>query len=266
MPFPLIAPQAFNPAQSAFVQRTIRAYAGLAKQPNLIAGIKDIASRHLMATDGYARIVALRHGADSVGRMDRDMPSEGTAAFAAQFVQEDQALLHSALPSQSLLVLNVHYYGDGLQARLFEKRILWHRPSQAALGLRYRGLDLDLGHLIWLLHDYMRVFGMGCSLHQTVGNLTLQQGVLTQAEQAACFFLLLNWREKNIQAYLDAIPQATLPRIDSMLGVISEKLDLPSSQRRRLRDMLIGMEMQAQMPEALFQRLIGSNRLSKMPI
>lgn len=171
------------------------------------------------------------------------------------------ALLGSSLPGHAISVLNVHYYHDGLQARLFDKRVLWHHGSNAVLGLRYQAQDVDLGNLVWLIHDHMRIYGTGCSLRQTIGDMAQTQGGLSQQEQVVCFFLLLNWQAKHINEYMAAIRAPEAGRINNIIGTISEKLQLPTSNLNVLREKLIGLDMQTQIPAALFQALIGSCRL-----
>ena len=91
----------------------------LSGQTDMIVGAKDVNSRHLVASDAYARIVALARGADVIDRLDKEMPCEGTAQFADCYVQEDLALMRGGDPNAKASILNVHEYGDGLKARVF---------------------------------------------------------------------------------------------------------------------------------------------------
>lgn len=264
----LITPtEQFTPEQRIFMDKAVDSIIHLSESTSVIAGIKDVHSRHLISTDAYANLVAFECGADVAGHLDREMPNEGTACFADKFVQEDLALLECSDPYKTISVLNVHYYGgDELEAKVFFKKAIRHDASKALLGVHYSARDVDMGNLIWLLQDYQKMFGPGCSIQQTMGDIAITHGQLTAYEQKVCFFLLLNWNAKHIQDYLDKIESPDLQNIQHTIGKISEKLGLSSARISVLRDKLISMDMQTRMPQTLFQNLIGSWVLQKIPV
>ena len=90
MSYRLVEPEDFTEDQQSFIEDFSQTVEVASSNSNIIMSTKDIRSCHLVASDAYARIVGLSRGKDVGGRMDRDMPREGTAAFADCYVREDR--------------------------------------------------------------------------------------------------------------------------------------------------------------------------------
>jgi hypothetical protein len=84
MSFSLVAPEQFTARQQQYLEKFRRSIDLVSSQAGAIVGAKDVDSRHLIATDSYARIVGLSKGGDVTGRFDREMPCEGTAQFGVR--------------------------------------------------------------------------------------------------------------------------------------------------------------------------------------
>jgi hypothetical protein len=160
----LVAPENFNFEQQMFVDSVQNAISMILSQTDLVFGIKDIHSRHIAATDAYGRLVGLVRGSDVAGRLDRDMPCDGTAQFADCYVREDQELLHQIGPSQTKSILNIHEYSHGIDALIFEKYLLKHNASKSVLGIIYTARKLEVSRFISLIPNYIVEFGMSCSI------------------------------------------------------------------------------------------------------
>lgn len=89
MTYAMLAPDCFTDEHKSFLAGFRQSMEMLSSSSNMMLGAKDIRSRHLAATDAYARIVALERGGDVAGRLDSEMPCEGTAQFADSYVSED---------------------------------------------------------------------------------------------------------------------------------------------------------------------------------
>lgn len=265
MDYQLVSPEHFSEEQSEFVSKFRESIFQLSGQTDMIVGAKDVNSRHLVASDAYARIVALARGADVIDRLDKEMPCEGTAQFADCYVQEDLALMRGGDPNAKASILNVHEYGDGLKARVFSKHLLRHEPTRAILGTVYYAHEIEVANFISLMPNYILEFGSGCSIEQVQGKFKLQDVELTEYEQEVSFLLLLNWDFKQIADFMNKYRPKPKTRVaDSIIkskNYICEKLGLPSQRRAELCDALIAAGMHRKMPASLFSRLIGSKQL-----
>ena len=75
MHYPLVEPEYFTDVHRRYIEHFSHAV-DLASScsSDTIVGAKDVHSRHLTASDPYARITGLSFGKDVAGRMDGDMP------------------------------------------------------------------------------------------------------------------------------------------------------------------------------------------------
>jgi len=92
----LVSPKHFSIEQKNFVQSVEYSVNVISSQTDIVFGFKDIHSRHISATRTYAKLVGLVDGNDVAGRLDCEMPCEGTAQFSDCYVREDQELLHQS--------------------------------------------------------------------------------------------------------------------------------------------------------------------------
>ncbi len=263
--FTNVSPAEFSPEQSAFLNRFTQSLHLISDQAeNIILGVKDIHSRHLVGTDATAKILALTHGMDLAGRLDREMPCEGTAQFADSFVAEDRALLAEGNIDKTIKILRVCHYADGLGARVFTKHLLKHHPSCAVLGVVYHAHTIGIDDFLSIIPNYIMEFGAGCSfeLRSSLSGGDLSQ--ITEYEHEICFLLLLNWDFGQIADYMNVFrPRPNKPpRVaDSIIkskNRICEKLKLATAKLAGLREALIAAGMQKKMPDSFLRRMIGS--------
>ncbi|GGY10557.1 hypothetical protein [Paludibacterium paludis] len=265
MSYSIVLPEDFTEEQRCFVEKFKETIQLLSDQTNdTLFGVKDVTSRHILSTDHFAKIVSLQYGRDVEGRMDYDMPCEGTAQFADCFIREDRQLIHGGNINKSMTMLNVHHYGDGLHARVFSKHLLKHFDSNSVLGTIYHGYEIQIANFLSLMPNYILEFGGGCSIEQVEGSLDIDSVTLTEYEQEICFLLLLNWDFGQIAAFMNKYRPKTHGKArvaDSIIkskNRICEKIGLPSATVSALRDALIGLGVHRKMPQSLFKRLIGS--------
>ncbi|PRC94213.1 hypothetical protein [Solimicrobium silvestre] len=126
------------------------------------------------------------------------MPCEGTAQFADCFIEEDNALLNSGDIHQKKSTLNVHEYSGGIQALVFNKHILKHLPSQSILGTVYSAHEIEITNFFKLMPNYIEEFGIGCSIENVTGTLSVGDKLLTDYEHEVCFLIMMNWDFKQI--------------------------------------------------------------------
>ena len=265
MDYTLVAQEDFNEEQEIFVDEFRRSINLISNQTNIIMGAKDIDSRHLIATDAYAKIVALQKGVEVIDRFDREMPCEGTAQFADCYVREDQGLLHGGVIDKSISILNVHEYGDGDKARVFEKHLLKHHPTRAILGTIYSAYEIKLDSFFSIIPNYFLEFGAGCSLEKNEGALLLDTFNLTEYEHEVCFLLIMNWSFAQIASFMNKHRPRALPRVADTISKVRSrvcvKLGIQNDSLFALRDKLISLGVHRKIPEAFFKRLIGSRPL-----
>jgi hypothetical protein len=265
--YKLVPPERFTLEQQHFVDAFKSSIRMLSSHTDLIMGAKDIHSRHIIATDAYAKIVQLRHGNQVVDRLDKEMPCEGTAQFADVFVEEDQNLMRCPDGDKKIAVLNVHEYADGLKARIFQKHLLKHQRSKSILGTIYVGQDVEVTDFFNLIPNYVLEFGAGCSLEQIEGAVSIDVNTtLTEYEHEVCFLLIMNWSPKQIAYFMNkyrpTLNQRSADTIAKCSKRIGEKLGIADAGLGSLREHLIGLGIHRKMPSAFFGRLIGSHPLA----
>ncbi len=266
MEYSLVSPEQFSPDQLALVESFTESVRMISDQAQgMILGVKDIHSRHIVSTDGYARIVSLHSGEEVTGRMDCDMPCSGTVQFAECYVAEDQSLLACGDMYRSINVLNVHQYADGLHARVFTKHLLKHPPSRSVLGVIYSAREMKVDDVLGILPNYITEFAVaGCSLEKTPGGYLKGEVKLTEYEQEICFFILLKWSFGQIAEFMNKYRPALDGKIrvaDSIIkgkNRICAKMNLPTNRVGDLREALVVLGIHRKIPGSLFDRLIGS--------
>ena len=157
--YALVSPENYNKEQLKYVENFKKMIEMLSENTDTMMGAKDIYSRHIISTKAHATIVGLKKCGDVSGRLDRDMPCDGTAQYAEQFVQVDKSLMDTKDVKKGVTILNIHNYSDGTKARIFKKFILKHDPSKAILGTIYSGQDVDLIDVLNIMPNYITQFG-----------------------------------------------------------------------------------------------------------
>jgi hypothetical protein len=259
MGYTLVSPENFTVEQNKFVESFKESVNLISSQTDLVFGAKDINSRHLISTDTYANLVALPRGVDVVGRLDRDMPCEGTAQFADHYVQEDMELLSQGDLDRKKSILNVHEYGGGTDALVFDKYVMKHHPSQSILGIIYAAHKIEISNFLTLIPNYILEFGVGCSIENITGTLSVGSAKLTEYEHEVCFLMTMNWDFKQISCFMNKYrPTSSMRGPDTIYKCrnrICNKLDCNPSH---LREVLVGIGIHRKMPSSFFNRLIGS--------
>ncbi|MGN6231858.1 MAG: hypothetical protein ACTHNZ_11960 [Trinickia sp.] len=257
MSYSLVDPERFTDEHRLFIERFGRTIDVASSASGAIAGAKDVHSRHLTANDAYGRIVGLPRGGDVAGRMDRDMPCDGTAAFADCFVREDRRLLDSGDIGALKSVLNIHEYDTGLGALVFDKFLLKHHPSKSVLGLIYCAYHANLERFAALFPSYWSQFGSGCSIERTECGVIDGVGQFSTIEYEVAFLLTLGYDATAIPGFLRRshfVPDAS---VDAALRAIGDKMAIVGIPITSVRDRLIEARVHQRMPTSLFDTVIG---------
>jgi len=258
----VVSPESFNVEQRRFIDSVKDSVGMISLQTDLVFGIKDIHSRHIAATDAYGRLVGLARGADVAGRLDRDMPCEGTAQFADCYVREDQELLRQPGTTQTKLVLNIHEYSHGVDALLFEKYLLKHPATKSTLGTIYTARKFEVSRFISFLPDYLAEFGICCSVAGAGQTLAAGDIKLTAYEHEICFLLAMNWDPTQIAEFMNKHRPISKPRNrDAIYKCRNRICDKFRCRPNNLREILISLGVHRKMPASFFCHLIGSRPL-----
>lgn len=248
----------------AHLAELCHAIAVCSRQTGLILGAKDHASRHLAATDAYATLVGLRRGMDVAGRLDTDMPCEGTARFADHYLAEDREVMAAPEPDAVLKVLNIHWYGNGLRALIFEKRAVRIAQEQAAIGTVYSAHEIDPTRLLALLRPGTGIPSVECSVVCVEGGAHIAAKRLTPIEHEVSFLLAIGWSAQEVASFLDRIRPRTTPRsadtVYKCRARICEKLGLSDLGTLGFRELLLGHGMLGKLPATLLRPFEGSHR------
>ncbi len=258
--YKLLEPADFLPEHLAFIEKAKSSIQFLSEQSNDMLGIKDINSQHIISTDAYAKIVALKKGNEVEGRMDLDMPCQGTAEYAHQYVAEDKGLLSHLDIDKQISVLNIHHYGDGLKARVFKKKVLHYEPTKSILGTVYSGHDVELRDFISVIPNFIIQFGATGSI-KVIDSADTSDLNLNEYEQEICFLFLLKWEPRQIAEFMNVFrPGKEAQTEDSIIKYkkfICHKLNIPCNAEN-LRDYLVSINFHNNIPKGFYNQIIGS--------
>lgn len=264
MNYELVPPEDFTDAHRSFIDAFRRSIDVLSSQTDVIVGAKDIHSRHVIATDAYARLVGLVKGADVTGRLDCEMPCEGTARFADCHIREDRELLCHRDADSTKSILKVYEYSDGLKALVFDKFVMKHHASRSILGIIYHAHEVDVAHLFALLPNYSLEFGSDtlerAHLDEIVGCANL-----TEYEYEVGFLIAMNWSVGQISRFMNRYRPTANPRVADTIykckDRICEKLGIDDCRVPVLREKLLQFGIHRKMPRSFFKRILGSRQL-----
>ena len=265
MSFSLVAPEQFTTRQQRYLEQFRQSIDLVSSQSGTIVGAKDVNSQHFIATDAYARIVGLSKGGDVTGRLDREMPCEGTAQFADCYVREDRHLLSHRDAGRMTSVINIHEYSDGLKGLVFNKFVLKHRPTKSILGTVYSAYEFDISRFFAMLPNYMFEFGTGCSIELANDSPTEIKTQLTDFEYEIAFLLTMNWSLRQICDFLNEYQRGTESSVMGSIRTIGDKLGGGLRGASALRDKLIELGVHQKMPKALFNHVTAGHPLSACP-
>jgi hypothetical protein len=267
--YKIVKPAEYLPEHSNFIENFKYSIQLLSTQTNNIIGLKDVDSKHIISTNAYAKIVALKNGIEVADRTDFDMPCPGTVQYAHQYVQEDQALINSKNIGIGISVLNVHNYSDGLKARVFKKHILHHVPTLSILGTIYSGYDVELKDFVNIIPNYIVQFGLTGSL-EVINNLNAGNLPLNDYEQEICFLLLLNWEPRQIAELMNTLrPRNSSRTADTIIkkkNYICQKLHIPFNRTSDLCNFLVSKGFHTKIPQSFYSRIVGSRVLTSFQI
>ena len=256
MSYSLVEPEHFTEEHQSFIERFGRTIEAGSSNSNIITSTKDVRSCHLAASDAYARLVGLSRGKDVVGRMDRDMPCDGTAAFADCFVREDRRLLESGDIRAMTSVLNIHEFERGLGALVFDKFSLKHRPSKSILGVINCAYQANLERFVALFPDYWSQFGLGCSIERTECEVIEGIGPFPEAEYEIAFLLALGHDAPSIAGFLHRLDLPAEAYVDTAVSSITDRMVHAGVPVANIRDRLIEARVHQRMPASLFDKVV----------
>lgn len=257
MPYSLVEPEHFTHEHRSFIERFARTIEVASSSSGVIAGAKDIRSRHFTASDSYGRIVGLPCGKDVIGRMDRDMPCEGTAAFADCYVREDQRLIERGDVAALTSVLNIHRYDTGLSALIFDKFLLKHRPSKSVLGVVYCAYETNLARFTALFPEYWSQFGCGCSIERVDSEVIDGIGRLSGLEHEVAFLLALGCDADAITCSMRRLVPDTESSVRKALRSIVDRMATAGIPVANMRDRLVDARVHQHMPTTFFDKVVG---------
>lgn len=257
MPYSLVEPEAFTDEHRSFIERFSRTVEVASAGSDVIAGVKDVRSRHLTASNAYGRIVGLRCGKDVAGMMDRDMPCDGTAAFADCYVREDQRLLNDGDIGALKSVLNIHRYDTGLSALVFDKFLMKHHPSKSVLGVAYCAFETSLERFTALFPAYWPRFGYGCSIERLNSEVIEGVGLISGLEYEVAFLLALGHDDKAITHFMRRLCPNAASNVGAALRGIADKMAAANIPPASIRDCLIESRVHQRMPALLFDKVVG---------
>jgi hypothetical protein len=269
--YSIVLPENFSAEHKDYIEKFKNSIEMISAKTDIILGVKDVNSRHIISTNQYASIVGLKSGNDVANRLDQEMPCDGTRQYADCYVQEDVSLMNTLDINKSISVLNVHNYNDGLKARIFKKHILSHEASRSILGTIYSGHDVELSSFLNIMPSYIIKFGATGSV-ESINSKTLINGVykLNNYEQEICFLLLLNWDFKQIAQFMNQYRPAKMERTaDTIIkkkNYICGKLRLVTNQVDELRGFLVSIGFHNKMPDFFYNRIIGSKVLNEISL
>jgi hypothetical protein len=224
----------------------------------MIFGAKDIDSKHLISTNSFAEIVGLKNGYDVIDRFDSDMPCEGTAQFANNYIEEDKSLINNGDINKTINTLNVHNYADGLKIRIFQKSLLKDIDKNSVIGIIYCAHEINPKHFFSIIPNY--IFEFNCSDKKSID---FKKHSLSDYEHEICFLLLLNWSFNQISSFINKYNHnknnVTADAIIKSKNRICEKIGIQSTRLSDLKSVLIDIGVHKKVPDKLLTELIGSN-------
>lgn len=251
----------YSLSQKSFLKEISQGIEFISKTNNIIMGIKDVNSRHIIATDKYAKTIGLTNGYDVNGMMDSDLPCKGIADYAETFIAQDIELLNNSNLNTTLTALNIHDYSDGVKSRIIKKNLLLHHESKSILGILYQGYDIELSDILNILPAcFIRTKHEPNIVAHNYDN----EINLTDYEQEICFLLLQNWDMKNIADFMNQTrPLKTVRTADTIVkkkNYICYKLGLNSMLVESLKFYLVKNKLhkKIKMPTSFYSRIIGS--------
>lgn len=257
--YKMVAPEKFTTEHIEFIEEFKKSIITISNYTDVILGAKDIYSRHIISTIAYANIVGFKNGYDVTGFLDKDMPCDGTSQYADSYVQEDNDLMNSLDINKSVSILNVHNYSNGIKAKVFKKKILYHEASSSILGTIYSGSDIELQNILNIMPSYIMRFGITGSIESIDSNRVINDVVLTDYEQELCFLFILNWEFKQIANFMDQLRPMITPRTaDTIIkkkNYICNKFNIMSNRIKDLQDFLVSIGFHNKMPESFYKRL-----------
>lgn len=269
--YKLVKPNDFTKEHLEYIDDFKKMIRMLSDTTDTLMGAKDINSRHIISTSSHAKIVGLNKCGDVTDRLDDEMPCDGTAQYAEQFVQVDKSLLATRDIKKGIVILNIHNYGDGTRARIFKKFLLKHDNSKSILGTIYSGQNIDLVDVLNIMPSYITQFGKTGSIESINQSSKIVDDItLTEYEQEICFLLLLNWNFKQIASFMNYYRPVPQPRtIDTIIkkkNYICNKLRLNSNLLADLQEFLVSIKFHNKIPLSFLGFIIGANPLKEISL
>lgn len=265
MPYTLVAPKDFTPEQKTYIEQLKKSVCLFSEHTNAITAIKNTALEYMIANDSTAKAVGLPRWTDLIDRSDHDIPAEGVAQFADVFEQQERTLLASHQVNRQDSILDVLHFGDGLKARLFNKRMLIHSPSSSVLGVILEAHEIPLGAILHVLPNYYAEFGTSFTIEKADHAYINHDVQLTEYEHEICFLSLLNWSAQQIANFMNKHrPTRSLRNADAIYKCrnrVCAKLGLPSDRLADLKEMLVAVGVHRKMPALFFNKITGSTVL-----
>ncbi len=265
MSYQLVAPKDYTEQHKKLIDSYREAIAAVPAEAELFFDFKDVDSRFIAATDFAGRLWGLKKGQDAIGRLDRELPCEGVVQFADDFVREDLEVLNSNDLSKNIMILDLIHYCCGRKLLLTSKSLLKHDESQSKLGVRCLSMEVKFSDFLSLLPNYYAEFGPGGSITRETESIALENAKLTPYEHEVCFLLTLNWSHKQIAEFMNKYRPTSAPRvadtIHKCINRIHEKLNIQHCYDDSFRELLVHLGVHKRMPQAFFDRLIGTHVL-----
>ena len=161
--------------------------------------------------------------------------------------------------------MNVHHYGDGIKARVFDKFMLKHHKSCSVLGLIYSAYEIKIENFISIVPNYMAEFGVGCSIEKVNDRICVGDVPLTEYEHEVCFLFVLGLDTKQMADFMNKNRPTKIHRVANTIekckNRICDKLGMDNNRLSNIRELLIHLGMHQKMPISFFRKMIGSRSL-----
>lgn len=257
MHYLLVEPEHFTDAHQRFIEQFSRTIELVSSCSDAIVDAKDVQSRHLTASDGYAHIVGLSFGKEVMGRMDTDMPCEDFARFEQSYLRQDRRLLLRTHMAAVQTVLSIHRYATGTRALVFDKCLLKHHPSKSVLGIVYNAYEIGAERFALLFPDYWKEFGFGCSIERMDHPVVDGLGRLSTLEHEVAFLLALGFDTESIGHALPRLRPGPGSDVDAALFSIADKAAAAGVPMASLRHCLIEAFVHERMLKSFFAKVVG---------
>ena len=260
--YKIVAPENFTKEHIEYIESFKAALKILPSTRDLTFFLKDVNSRIIYAPDTFAIALGAKSGSEIEGKIASELPCQSVAAFADQFVVQEQSLMKSPDTKKIVEVLDIFEFSYGLQARKTLKTLLYHEESDSILGTVHQSTPAEVKNFINIIPSYILRFGAIGSMEANSKDFNIKDVPLTDYEQEICFLLLLNWSFGQIADFMNQFRPNLAPRTANTIikakNHICEKLELNLTNKEVLCEYLFASGFHKKLPSSFYRNMLGS--------